>query len=69
MKNENYNKSSTTYQRQQNTFLLFFIYGKGYILLESIVWKNVVYTITYLVKFSFSVAGYLKRNNETPTSI
>ena len=41
-------------------FTLFFVYKRGYILLENIVWKNVVYTITFLVKFSFSVAGCLK---------
>ena len=40
-------------------FLPFNFYGKGYILLENIVWENVVYIITFLVMF-FSVAGYLK---------
>ena len=30
---------------------MFSIYGKGYILLENIVWENVVYIITFLVKF------------------
>ena len=35
MKNEKYNKSLTKKQRQQNSLLLFFEYGKGYILLEN----------------------------------
>ena len=51
MKNQKYKKSLTTKQRQQNSFLFFFVYGKGYILLENIVWENVVYIITFLVKF------------------
>ena len=38
-------------QRQQNYLLLFFVYGKGYILLENIVWENVVYIVTFIVKF------------------
>ena len=46
--------------------LLFSVYGKGYILLENIVWKNLVYIITFLVKF-FSAAGYSEQSNETPT--
>ena len=40
-------------------FTFIFAYGKGQILFENIVLRNVVYTITFLVKF-FSVAGYLK---------
>ena len=40
-------------QQKQNSLLLFFVYGKGYILLENIVWENEVYTITFLVKFLF----------------
>ena len=28
-----------------------FVYGKGYILLENIVWENVVYIIPFLIKF------------------
>ena len=51
MKNEKYKKSLTTKQRQQNYFLLYFVYRKGYILLENMVWENVVYTITFLVNF------------------
>ena len=38
-------------QQKQNSLLLFCVDGKGYILLENIVWENVVYTITFLVKF------------------
>ena len=38
------------------------------ILLENIVWKNLVYTITFFSLF-FRIAGYLKRKNETPTPI
>ena len=51
MKNEKNKTSLTLQQRKQNNLLLFFVYGKGYVLLESIVWVNVVYTITSLVKF------------------
>ena len=49
-------------------FTFIFVYRKGYILLENIVWVNVVYTITFLVNF-FTVARFLKRSNETTTSI
>ena len=35
---------------------------------ENIVLENAAYTITFLVLF-FSVAGFLKQSNETPTSI
>ena len=36
-------------QRQKNSLLLFFVYGKRYTLHENIVWENVIYIITFLV--------------------
>ena len=32
-------------------FTSIFVYGKGYNLLENIVWENVVYIIPFLIKF------------------
>ena len=51
IKNEKYKQSLTMQQRKQNSLVLFFVYGKGYILLGNIVWENVVDIITFLVKF------------------
>ena len=50
-------------------FTFFFAYGKWCILLENIVYENVVYIIAFLIKVFFTVAGYLKWSNETPASI
>ena len=37
----------------------------NYILLENIIWKEVVYTIKFYLQF-LCVAGYLKHSNDTP---
>ena len=42
----------------------FTFYIKNHILLESVVWKKAVYTITLYLQF-LCVAGYLKRCNGT----
>ena len=39
-------------QPEQNSLLSFYVYGKGYTLLKNIVWENVFYAVTFLVKFS-----------------
>ena len=46
-------KSLAAQQRSDNKILCFyfFVYGKGYILFQNIVWENVLYSITFLVKF------------------
>ena len=36
---------------------------------KTVVWKNLVHTIIFLVKLFFNFARYLKRSNETPTYI
>ena len=51
-----------------NTLFGFTFYIKNYILIENIVWKKVVYTITYYSYF-LCVAWYLKRSNDTPKLI
>ena len=35
---------------------------------KTVVWENVVHTFKFFESF-FSVTGYLKRSNETPTSL
>ena len=42
----------------------FTFYIKIYILLENIVWKKVVYIITFYLQF-LCVAWYMKRSNDT----
>ena len=66
MKNETYKKSLDN--NDNKILYLYFLYMKKYILLENIIWENVIYAITFLVNF-FSVARYLKENNRTPTFI
>ena len=41
---EKFNNVTTTIK-----LFTFFVYGKAYILLENIVWENLVYIITFLV--------------------
>ena len=51
MKREKYKKNlTTTIKLFTFFFFFFFLLGKGHIFLENIVWKNLVYTITFLVK-------------------
>ena len=50
MKREKYKKNLTTTIKLFTFFFFFFLLGKGHIFLENIVWKNLVYTITFLVK-------------------
>ena len=38
-------------------------------MLKNVVREKVLYIITFLVKFFLSVAGYLRRSNETRTSL
>ena len=71
MKNEKYKKSLTTRKQEQNALLLFFV----------AIWKRIHFaqknnslgkcSLYYYIsgKVFFSVAGYLKQSNETPTSI
>ena len=60
-KNEEYKESQIT---TINVFGFTF-YIKKYILLESIVWKKVVYVITFYLHILF-VGWYLKPRNDTP---
>ena len=50
MKREKYKKNLTTTIKLFTFSFFFFLLGKGHIFLENIVWKNLVYTITFLVK-------------------
>ena len=63
MKNERYNDNDN-----KILYFYFFVYEKGYIMLENSLGKCSLY---YYIssKVLFSVAGYLKRINETPTPI
>ena len=60
-KNEEYRES----QIKTIDIFGFASYIKNYILLENMVSKKVVYTITFYLQF-LCVAGYLKHSNDTP---
>ena len=60
-KNEEYKESQIT----AISILALNFYLKNYFLLESIIQKKAIYTITFYLQFS-CVAGYLKRSNDTP---
>ena len=61
------------WQRNNDNNILwfyFFVYEKGYIVLENMVIENLVYISYYFYsKVLFSVTGYSKRGNKTPMSI
>ena len=60
-------KNNEEYKESQMTTINIFgftFYIQNYILLESLVWKKAIYTITFYLQFLF-VAGYLKRSNDT----
>ena len=48
-----------------NEHLWFYLLHKNYILLKNMVWKKVVYTITFYLQF-LCVTGYSRRNSNTP---
>ena len=50
MKNEKVKEKIYNVVTTIKFFTLIFVNEKGYILLKNIVWENVVYTITFLVK-------------------
>ena len=63
---EKYQTSLVAETKRQ--WLSLFVYGKGHLLLEKIDLGNVVWLLHLYWSF-FSIAEYLKRSNETPTTI